>query len=670
MKKVIKIFISTILILVALAAAFIYILLFTDFGNGILKPVIEKKAKEASGIDIKIDKFYLRFNSINVETTVLNSIKAKAAGGINLFNQSFDINYSINADKLPEINGIKINEPLALDGKAAGGLKVININGTGDIFGAALNFDTVLNDFKPATVNIDANRLKLAKVLAVLGQPIYADGSLSATVHINPNEKNELDGDALLHIDNGIIYKNILKKEFNITLKEDTAYKMSADLKLSNSQDLVGAADFTSSLANFKATDLKVNINTLDLSGAYKLDIPNLKQLETLAGIALQGAVSLYGSAKYANGKIATNVNSDNLAGGKFAAKLDGDKLDASLTNAKISEILNILVQPFYANANLNLKAQFNSLANQAGVIDADLTNGLVNAAVMKKEFNITLQKTDFSAKTDIAVNKNNIKFGANFLSTLINLEKFEGVFDTAKTELKSTYLADIKDLSKFDGITGQKMKGSIAVEGEADYKDKTPKVSGKSNILGGNVNFVFENSTAKVNGTNLSALELLNMLSYPQIFDTKIKLTADYNINTSKGNFNAVSSNGHITKTQLGDLIKTLLAFDITTEVFENILLDGNIDHGKIKFLFDAKSKKVSLNVSEGKIADRLLDIPFNAQIEKTDIGGKVTGTTDKPKVSIDSSKYLQDKAKKEINRYLEKNSDKIDKALNKIFK
>ncbi|MDR2789921.1 MAG: hypothetical protein LBB59_02975 [Campylobacteraceae bacterium] len=670
MKKFIKIFLLGVLILVVLIVALVYVLLFTEFGNGILKPIIEEKAKEASGIDIRLEKFYLRFSSIDVEAVVLESVKAKASGGINLFKQSFDINYSVNADKLPEMGGIKINEPLALNGNAAGGLKDININGTGDIFGAALNFDAVLKDFKPATINIDANKLKLAKVLAILGQPIYADGLFSAKIHINPNEKNELDGDALLHVDNGAVYKNTLKKEFNLTLKDDISYKMSADLKLSNSQDLVGVVELASSLANLKASDLKVNINTFNISSAYKLDIPNLKQLETLAGMALQGAVSLHGNVKYANGKIAANINSDNFAGGKLAAKLDDDKLDASLANAKISEILNTLVMPSYANANLNLKAQFSSLANQVGAIDADLTNGLVNAAVMKKEFNITLPKTDFSAKTNIVMNKNNIKFDMKFLSTLLNLEKFDGVFDTAKTELKSIYAADIKDLSKFDGITGQKMKGSIAVEGEADYKDKMLKVSGKSNVAGGNINFDFVNNTAKINGANLSTLELLKMLSYPQIFDAKIKLDADYNVNTSKGNFKAESPSGHITQTQLGDLVKTFLNFDMSKEAYENILLDGNIDNGKIKFLFDAKSKKVSLNVPEGKITDTVLDIPLKIQIEKTDINGKITGTTDKPKVSVDSSKYLQDKAAKEINRYLDKNSDKINKALDKIFK
>ncbi|MDR2099448.1 MAG: hypothetical protein LBP40_01305 [Campylobacteraceae bacterium] len=660
MRKILKIFLFGVLVFVVLTIALVYGLLFTDTGNGILKPIIEKKAKEASGMDIRLDKFYLRMNSIDVEAVVLESIKAKAAGEINLFNQSFDINYSVNADKLPEISGIKINEPLTLNGETAGNLKDININGTGDIFGAALRFDAVLKDFKPVVINADTDNLKLAKVLAVLGQPIYTDGVFSATIHINPNEKNELDGSAVLHVNNGVIYKNALKKEFNVTLANDISYETSADFKLSNAYDLVGTVDFTSSLVYFKANDLKVNINTFETSSAYGLDIPNLKQFESFAGIALQGAASFYGNVKYAQDKIEADVNSDNLADGKLALKFSNDKLTASLTNAKISEILNILVKPSYVDAALNLKAEFSSLANKKGVIDVDLTNGLINSVVTKREFDLTLPKSDFSAKSNVTMNGNNLKFNVKFLSSLANLEKFEGTFDTAKSDLKSIYFADIKDLSKFDGITGQKMIGALALSGEAEYKNKVPKISGKSDTLGGNVNFVFENDTAKINGANLSALEFLKMLSYPQIFDAKIKLEADYNVSTSKGNFKAESPSGHLTQTQLGDLIKAFSGFDITAETYENIMLDGAIDNEKIKFLFDAKSKKVTLNVAEGKITSGVLDIPFNAQVEKTDINGKVTGTGSKPKVTL-GSQYIEDKVKKEIGRGLNKLLEKL---------
>ncbi|MDR2342636.1 MAG: hypothetical protein LBD84_06325 [Campylobacteraceae bacterium] len=670
MKKFIKIFLLVITVSAVLLIALVYGLLFTQAGNNILKPIIEKKVKEAGGIDIKLDKFSLRFNSIDVEAVVLNSVKAKAAGGLNLFSQTFDINYSINADKLPEVGGIKIDEPLTLNGQASGGLKDINVNGIGDIFGAALNFDAILRDFKPIGINIDTNGLKLAKVLALLGQPIYADGTFSAKVHINPNEKNELSGDAVLYVNNGIVHKNILKKEFNVTLKEDISYKTSADLKLSNSQDLVGMVDFASSLANFKATNVKVNISTFEASSTYRLDIPNLKQLESLAGIAFQGAISFYGNAKYAASSIQANVNSDNLADGKLTLKLDNDKLDVSLTNAKIAKILHMLVKPSYTDANLDVKAKFSSLVDKTGVIDIDLTDGLVNNAVLKKEFNLTLPRTDFSAKSNITLKKNTANFNAKFLSALANLEKFEGVFDIGKTELKSTYLADIKDLSKFNNITGQKMRGSIKFDGEADYKNGTPQVNGKSSVLGGNIKFNFENNEAFIGGADISALELLNMLSYPQIFDAKIDFDANYNINTSKGNFNAVSSVGHMTKTQLGDLVETFSGYDITKEEYNNSSIKGTIDSEKIRFAFDAKSKKTALKVTDGKIAGTALDIPFSIRIEKTDIAGRVAGTSDKPKVSIDSSKYLQDKAVKEIDKYLEKNSDKIEKALNKLFK
>ncbi|MDR1975373.1 MAG: hypothetical protein LBQ18_00115 [Campylobacteraceae bacterium] len=842
MRKFIKISLLVVVILVALIIALVCGLLFTQIGNNILKPTIEKKAAEASGIDIKLDKFSLRFGSIDVEVTLMGGIKAKAAGDINIFGHYFDVDYEISADKLPQIEGVKLDESLSIVGKAAGVLKFFNIYGAGSAFKSALDFNVTLKDYNPTSITAHINELQISKLLAILNMPIYSEGIISADINITPDENNELFGNAVVSIDEGVVFKDVLQKEFNITLANNPTYKLTSDFSIQNLNEIAGSAgltssladlktnktsynlnttelksdyilevpnlkefeaiaglglqgelklegdvryaanelqlnaksdnfaggtlavklygdkltatlsrikveealdmvtqpnytsanlditanfdsisnksgkidialtngrlnaktlkkelnvtlaedvsykttaafkllngkaagalDLASSLANLKTTDTQIDINASAVSSKYKLDIPNLKKLEGLTGIGLIGAASLQGDVKYGKDSLQINANSDNFAGGSLEVKLDNDKFNANLAHIKLAELLKMLEKPSYANADLNIKAQFSSLANKTGTVELDLTNGLADSAVIKKELNITLPKTDFSAKANADIKQDSVNFGAKFLSALLNLEKFNGTFDISKTALKSTYIADIKDLSKLDGITGQKMKGSIAVEGVANYQNSALLVNGKSNTLGGNISFDFANSVAKIDGSDLSVLQLLEMLSYPQIFDAKIKLSANYNTNTSKGNFNATSPSGHITQTQLGTLIKELLNFDLSAETFENILLKGTIEKENIKFLFDATNRKVSLNVPEGKVAGTLLDIPFKLQVEKTDINGKVSGTTEKPKVTIDSSQYLKDKAAKEIDRYLEKNSDKIEKALNKLFK
>ncbi|MDR0407441.1 MAG: hypothetical protein LBH45_00750 [Campylobacteraceae bacterium] len=839
MKKILKIFVLVLVILSALT----FCLLFTQAGNNILKPVIEERAQKTANIDVKLDKFSLRLNSLSIEATIMQNIKIKAAGSINLFKRSFDIDYNINADELPEIEGIKIDEPLKVAGEIVGDFKFFNAHGMGEIFKSALDFNVTLKDFNVAAITANVKELQISKLLAVLNQPFYADGVISADIHMMPNEKNELFGDSFVSVDNGVLFKDVLQKEFNLTLdknptyrfssnfsvqdsneikgnaeivsslailkipsisynindaeaigdytldvrdlgefssivgmplkgaikvygdmkyassqlqlsaksdniasgklnakldndkfvaeflhvkieeilkmfvlpnyasgdlnikidlsslankngevnidvnsgaidakvvqkefnltlKENVSYKAAFGFKLANNGDLSGDINLMSSLINFKAPNSKININTLDASSDYRLDIPNLKQLETLAGIPIQGALSFYGDVKYGKDTLKANVNSDNFIGGKLEAKLDNDKFDVNILNVRLAEILSMFSKPNYADANLNVKANFSSLKNQTGSIGIDVTDGLADIATLKKEFNVTLPKTEFSAKTNVTVQNKIADFDMKFLSTLVSLDRFVGSFDIDKNILKSNYMFNISDLSKFESIAHQQLVGALSADGIVNYEKDNLHANGKSNILGGKINFDFNDMKVVLKGEGLSSIETLKMLSYPPVFDAKIALNATYDIAKSNGTFNATSLSGKFVKTQLGDLIKTFTDFDITSEVYNNMLLQGKIDKADINFLFDMKSTKSSIFIKNGNILGNILNIPFTLYIEKTDLEGKITGTTDKPKVSVDSSQYLKNKAIEEANRYIEKNSDKIDEAVNKALK
>jgi hypothetical protein len=643
-------------------------------GNNILKPIIEEQARKATDIDIKLDKFSLRFSSIDIEATLMEHIKGKVYGGISLFGQSFDLDYSINADKLPEIEGVKIDEPLKVEGEIVGDLNLFNAHGAGDIFKSALNFNVTLKDFNITAITANVKELKISKLLAVLKQPIYADGEISADVHVTPNEKSELFGNAFVIVDNGIAFKSVLQKEFNLTLDKNPSYKISSNFSMQEPNKIRGGAEIVSSLANLKILNANYDLDSAEANGDYTLDMQDLREIETIAGMQLRGAVKIYGDIKYAPNQLELNAKSDNVAGGKLDAKLDNDKFSAKLLHVKIEEILKALVYPNYASGDLNIMVDFSSLSNKNGKVDVEISSGELNAKTLQNEFNLTVAKTEFNVKSNVSIQNGIANFDVKFLSSLMNLDKFIGNFNMNKNILKSNYLLNIKDLSKFNTIVHQKLVGALSVEGAVNYENDNLHANGESNVLDGKVSFDFNDMKVALKGDDLSSLEVLNMLSYPPVLNAKIALNAAYNIDKNSGTFNATSPSGRFVKTQLGDLLKTFTNFDMTSEIYNNMLLEGKINGANINFLFDMKSTKSSISIKEGKILGNTLDIPFVFYIEKTDLEGKVTGTTDKPKVSVNNSQYLKNKAIEEANKYLEKNSDKIDKAvgkaLDKLFK
>lgn len=201
---------------IVLVVLIVFGLFFTSVGNSILKPIVESKVSQISGIDIKLDKFSLRVGSLDIEATVVENLKAKVNGDFSIFSRSFDLSYNVNADDIPEIEGIKIDGKADLHGKVYGKLLDFVANGQGEIFSSDISFDAKIKDYRPINGVADVTNLEIAKVLALLNQPIYSSGIASLKANIVPNEKNELSGTALVSVDRGVVNEKVILKEFNV----------------------------------------------------------------------------------------------------------------------------------------------------------------------------------------------------------------------------------------------------------------------------------------------------------------------------------------------------------------------------------------------------------------------------------------------------------------------
>lgn len=841
MKKFFIILIAIVVILLLV----VFGLLFTAPGNGVLKPIIEKKATEASGMDVKLDKLALRVSSLDVEATVAGNLKAKVSGPMSIFSQTFDLDYDISADKIPEIDGIKVDGSAHLNGKVNGALSEFNAAGSGDVFDSSIDFDTKIKDFKPINAVANVKNLEIAKVLALLNQPVYSSGVVSLEANIVPNANNELEGTAKLLVDKGLVHEDIVLREFNVTLPKNTNYNINGNFNIQNGNDLVGQIVAISSLATLKTTKTTYDINSSKLFTDFNLNIDDLSKFNTLAGLPLSGKTNIYGNATYALNDMKVNALSDNLVGGKLNAMLDNDKLNVDFKGAKLENILKTLVmpeyssanidvsanlesiqnlrgqasvvvnngvvnnniikkefnqtlpnntqynagvnavldngkvnfnakvlstlaninelsgtldinktnieskysldvpdlskfsamtgqeikgnlslngianlidnaltikansdnfaggkldvglqgdtlvlnvdrvkveqllavvaQPIYASGDINAKVNLTSLSKKDGSVSIDVTNGLLNQNTMIKEFNLTIPKTDYSVNANVNLKDAKGTFNSKVLSTLMNIDDFSGSFDINNLALDSKYQAKVENLSNLNSITGQNMIGSVAVDGTVKFKDNVLQADGKSNIANGTLNFDFTDGKLNANGKGISTVELLKMLSYPDIFTANIDANFNYNIMTSKGEFSATAPTGHLKQNQLGLLIEPLLKIDITKEVYKDISMKGDLNKELIRFNFDMSSENTYFKSTNARINAGVLNIPLALKIKNRDLKATLSGPSSDIKVSIDSSEYLKEKAAEEIGKHLNvDNSTKeaVGNILNKLFK
>ena len=208
-----------------------YVAAFTDFGNGLVKPYAQNLIKEKSGFDVKFDKFQIRPTSVDIVANVNGEIVANVNGELSIFSQSLDLKYDVAVSDLKSL-GVKLNEAMKISGIAKGKFSDFAASGVGQMLGSSVSFDANLKDYKPLSLKLDAKNLQVEKALALVGQPIYARGKISAVANIvesggKPNGTANID---ILDIktDNALI-----AKDFNITLPSNFAAngKIVADVK-------------------------------------------------------------------------------------------------------------------------------------------------------------------------------------------------------------------------------------------------------------------------------------------------------------------------------------------------------------------------------------------------------------------------------------------------------
>ena len=189
------------IIVVAIGA---YILLFTQFGNNLLKPTIQKKISKALGKSIVVEKFKLRPSTLKLVCTIKNKKFLDIHGKLNLFSKSMDLNYSVDIPNIGDFTGKKsIKGSFYTTGRVYGEFSDFFVNGDAKAFGGLISYKVRMVKDKPSSLLLSGNDLRLEQALAMFNLPIYADGSISVKAKFNKLMSEEGNGSAVLKISKG-----------------------------------------------------------------------------------------------------------------------------------------------------------------------------------------------------------------------------------------------------------------------------------------------------------------------------------------------------------------------------------------------------------------------------------------------------------------------------------
>lgn len=574
-----------------------------------------------------------------------------------------DINLNIpNLAKLEPIIAQKLHGEITAKANAkliGSNLEFLDadINGLGGIITA-----------KMANNEIEANikKIKLNELLKLLSMPAIADGSINGVATIKGlNDATQRVGDININLNNGLFNASELNNMIGSNLAKNISF--SSDIKANLKGDDANLnANLKSEILNLNSLNATYNLTQKIAKASTQALMPDLAKLGNISGAKLNGQIAINADllADLNNQKSPLkNANLDIKAmDGVIKATIDNGKLKANIQNILAQNLFLMIGQKPLLSGELNGELNLDSIdiANLNGKGEIKLKNGVLNAANLKaltdKNFP---QNTTITAHIKPTFTNSIVNFATTINSNLATINKFDGSYDINKNSLEALYSADIPSLDRLEFLTGMKLNGSLNPSGKISINENIDATL-NSDFIGSKLKIDIKNNKANALLAKFEIAKMLEFLDYAPFYQGEATFNANYDLNSSKGNFKVDISKGQLTKNALTNLVSATIQKDITAEVYKDGYLNGVIDKNLINFNAQLSSQRSDINITSGSIdtLSKAINIPLRANLEKSDIAVDITGTSDEPKYKI-SSNYLQNQISKEINR-----------GLNKLFK
>ena len=537
-------------ILLVLVVA-LYCVLFSSFGNSVLKPFVEKIASEKIGMELKLEKFELGFSSFDILAIINGELGVESKGKYSLFSSQFDLNYNTQAKNF---NGMQID--LSLKGEALGSFDNFVANGSGSLAGSSIRFASRIKDYAPLELKLDAKELDLAALSMIALKKAYISGKLSAVADIAGQE-----GTAKLNSAKIIITKEA-QNDFGISLPANFALSLNSDIKLLGKQ-VAATTRLKSALANLSAKNTSYNFENGEITSDFNLDIANLAALEPIIKQKLNGSIKVAGNTKIANGAMEFLDAKINGLGGEILASLKDNELNANIKNLKLAQALSLAGLAPLANSDISGTAKITNLNDTKkikGSANLTLSSGVLNHKQMNALLGSDLSSdVSFNAQNKLEIASGTLNFDSVLNSPVIENLGAKGSYTLANGDAKINLAGKIADLGAIFG-SGAKSPANI----KANVGLKAGELSdGDIDIkgFGGEILAKIKGKALNANIKNIKAEQVLAMTTFGSLFNGEVnaELSLDgLNLQNLNGRGELRVKNGVFNAAAMSKLLET----------------------------------------------------------------------------------------------------------------
>jgi len=560
------------------------------------------------------------------------------------FNQ-FTAEYSLDVKDMRILTKNKLAGPLKLDGTVVKKDKKVRVTGTSNSLGGALHFT------KEETTQITLEKLALEKILPLFKKPAYAKGEVSGTVELDKENKKE--GTYALRIENGVLTSKAIDKMSRYQIPEKNAFFLESKGKIADKK-LTANATVSSTLADVKLTDLEYALNEKTLVSHYALLLHDMNALIPKSQLAQGTSASVEGELKFKD-KLSISGDTKGL-GNKLAFSYDSKTVKVDASQLFIEKILALAGVPVYAKGTIDSKIVLTNLTPSEGTFTLKSTDLVTEPAEMKKLIGDAL-------KVNVALDTSGtFKEGKGYIDTKIKTSLGDIVLDnivvdTQKKTHKGTYTLDIPSLKELQKVIDKKLYGPLVMKGEWS-KDKMLTVTGETGTLGGKISSTLVGDDLRTTIDNVPLENILGMLGHKQDFLGKAFGKGKYNLKKKSGVVDLDIASFQIKPSSTTNTIKMVIGKDPARVMFSSTKFHADIKGKITDYTLHAKGSHSSIDITDGRVnkINNTNTAKFKFVYEKYTVHGKIKGTIDDPKVTIDTSAILKDKIDDQLQEKIEK--------------
>lgn len=656
----------------------VYVLVFSPIGNFIFKPVVQSQIDKYSPVPLTLSTFSVGLTGLEIVIKNEPKLEITLKGDYNLFTLNIDTALNVNASDISlfdEVAGMPLSGAFVLEASAKGKVfGALSAQAHSNIAKSKTDIKVELQNLNPLKIYADIAHLELAEVLAMIGQKPYVEGVLSLDADIVGNENMEFSGKNILEIKQGDFSQRFIAKDFGIQVPKTTftIHQESIFDKKDIKQDFV----FDSNVGKIKLSSTS-NIESFDTKGVYSIVLSDISAFTPLLGMKVRGALRTEGSIEggleniLIAGKTDIADSASTYSANIVKSALAKVKFDTQ--NLRIEKLLYMIYQPQYISASVGGKAEAwdfdKGISTQANFS----LKGVTSNPVIKKEFDLDMPNTPFSANLNAKLDKGVGNANLIFDSNLARLNVPNIAIDLHKGAYSSPYSAILPDLKKLKFATKIELVGKFEANGDFALSENL-KATFHTKSLGGNVDAELngDNFNAKIKEVDLDSV--LSMAQIQKVFSSKVNGDLVYNTASEKGTLKARLDNGRFLKNQLTDALKQYAKFDATGLVFNNISLNSDINKMVLNSALNMQSGDFSLS-GQNIITDlekSTINAKLKTTLKKDTLGIKLSGNLTSPKVELDLGELLKSRlgneVQKSVGKELEKTLDKhIDEGTKK---